>query len=192
MSDTTRAITAHHAELARDLRGAVEAAESAPSERSAAALVEVLDRDLLPHAKSEELHLYRSSIRSSRRMPARPRRCPSITSSSPAKGGRSGAPVPRRTGRNHRLCWRGPISNTPQSRVRFGASWPSRRSYREQERLGAHAAGRGRTIVSSILNRWRALTSCGIPADMRTISPACATTGFPPITRSTSPSSTCK
>jgi len=58
MSDTTRAITAHHAELARDLRSAVEAAETAPSERSAAALVEFLDRDLLPHAKSEELHLY--------------------------------------------------------------------------------------------------------------------------------------
>jgi uncharacterized protein (DUF2249 family)/hemerythrin-like domain-containing protein len=58
MSDTTRAITAHHAELARDLRAAVEAAETAPSERSAAALVEFLDRDLLPHAKSEELHLY--------------------------------------------------------------------------------------------------------------------------------------
>jgi uncharacterized protein (DUF2249 family)/hemerythrin-like domain-containing protein len=58
MSDTTRAITAHHAELARDLRAAVEAAETTPSERSAAALVEFLDRDLLPHAKSEELHLY--------------------------------------------------------------------------------------------------------------------------------------
>jgi uncharacterized protein (DUF2249 family) len=58
LSDTTRAITAHHAELARDLRAAVEAAQSTPSERSAAALVEFLDRDLLPHAKSEELHLY--------------------------------------------------------------------------------------------------------------------------------------
>lgn len=58
MSDTTRAITAHHTELARDLRSAVDAAETTPSERSAAALVAFLDRDLLPHAKSEELHLY--------------------------------------------------------------------------------------------------------------------------------------
>lgn len=58
MSDTTRAITAHHAELARDLRAAVSAAETSPSHDSAAALLEFLDRDLMPHAKSEERYLY--------------------------------------------------------------------------------------------------------------------------------------
>ena len=58
VSETTEAITRHHAELAAHLRARVEAVTSTGSAASAAALVSFLDGELLPHAASEERYLY--------------------------------------------------------------------------------------------------------------------------------------
>ncbi|HVR88393.1 MAG TPA: hemerythrin domain-containing protein [Candidatus Limnocylindria bacterium] len=58
MSETTEAITRHHAELAGHLRARVEAVTSTGSTANASALVSFLDGELLPHAASEERDLY--------------------------------------------------------------------------------------------------------------------------------------
>jgi len=58
MSETTDAITAHHAELAAHLRARIEAATGTPSAASAGALVSFLDGELIRHAASEERDLY--------------------------------------------------------------------------------------------------------------------------------------
>ena len=54
----------------------------------------------------------------------------------------------------------------------------------------APSAGSFLSITRSILNRSGALTAWGMPAGMRTLSPALARTSFPPMTRSASPSRT--
>ena len=58
MSETTEAIIRHHAELATHLRARVDAVRGTASAANAAALVSFLDRELVPHAASEERDLY--------------------------------------------------------------------------------------------------------------------------------------
>jgi len=79
-----------------------------------------------------------------------------------------------------------PLKRSPPG-LKQEAMWPSR------PRLGTHSRGRlcyARIMTSSILNRFTAFSACGTAAGMRTIWPACARTGFPPILSSASPSST--
>ena len=57
MSETTDAITRHHAELATRLRDRVDAVTATGSAANAAALVAFLDGELIPHVASEERDL---------------------------------------------------------------------------------------------------------------------------------------
>ena len=58
MSETTDAITRHHAELAARLSDRVDAVAATGSAANVAALVSFLDGELIPHAASEERDLY--------------------------------------------------------------------------------------------------------------------------------------
>ena len=58
MSESTDAITRHHAKLAAHLRDHVRAVTGMTSAKSATALVSFLDGELIPHAASEERDLY--------------------------------------------------------------------------------------------------------------------------------------